>query len=105
MHSVLQEPAYLPTETPRLPGLDGRRMAKSYGNAIWLSDPPSEIRTKVLKHMMTDPQRVRRTDPVSYTHLDVYKRQPSHSFRHALPRIDGTGTVASLSLIHILNDW
>ncbi len=63
MHSVLREPAYLPTETPRLPGLDGRRMAKSYGNAIWLSDPPAEIRTKVLKHMMTDPQRVRRTDP------------------------------------------
>jgi len=60
---VLREPAYLPTETPRLPGLDGRRMAKSYGNAIWLSDPPAEIRTKVLKHMMTDPQRVRRTDP------------------------------------------
>jgi tryptophanyl-tRNA synthetase len=60
---VLREPAYLPTETPRLPGLDGRRMAKSYGNAIWLSDPPAEIRTKILKHMMTDPQRVRRTDP------------------------------------------
>ena len=60
---VLSEPAYLPTETPRLPGLDGRRMAKSYGNAIWLSDPPAEIRTKILKHMMTDPQRVRRTDP------------------------------------------
>ena len=63
LNPVLCEPAYLPTETPRLPGLDGRRMAKSYGNAIWLSDPPSEIRTKVLKHMMTDPQRVRRTDP------------------------------------------
>lgn len=60
---VIAEPAYLPTETPRLPGLDGRRMAKSYGNAIWLSDPPAEIRTKILKHMMTDPQRVRRTDP------------------------------------------
>jgi tryptophanyl-tRNA synthetase len=60
---VLQEPAYLPTETPRLPGLDGRRMAKSYGNAIWLSDKPEDIRTKILKHMMTDPQRVRRTDP------------------------------------------
>ena len=59
---VLREPAYLPTETPRLPGLDGRRMAKSYGNALWLSDPPDEIRTKV-RNMMTDPQRVRRTDP------------------------------------------
>ncbi|MGP8155962.1 MAG: tryptophan--tRNA ligase [Candidatus Acidiferrales bacterium] len=59
---VLGEPAPLLTETPRLPGLDGRRMAKSYGNAIWLSDPPDEIRTKV-RNMMTDPQRQRRTDP------------------------------------------
>lgn len=63
MSQVLREPAYLAAETPRLPGLDGRRMAKSYGNAVWLSDPPAEIRTKILKHMVTDPQRVRRTDP------------------------------------------
>ena len=63
MSQVLREPAYLAAETPRLPGLNGRRMAKSYGNAIWLSDPPTEIRTKILKHMITDPQRVRRTDP------------------------------------------
>ena len=62
LERVLREPAYVPTETPRLPGLDGRRMAKSYGNAIWLSDPPDEIRAKV-RNMMTDPQRVRRTDP------------------------------------------
>jgi tryptophanyl-tRNA synthetase len=59
---ILREPAYLPTETPRLPGLDGRRMAKSYGNAIWLTDPPDEIRSKT-RNMLTDPQRVRRTDP------------------------------------------
>ena len=59
---VLREPGHLLTETPRLPGTDGRRMAKSYGNAIWLSDPPDEIRTKV-RNMMTDPQRQRRTDP------------------------------------------
>jgi len=59
---VLHEPGHLLTETPRLPGADGRRMAKSYGNAIWLSDPPDEIRTKV-RNMMTDPQRQRRTDP------------------------------------------
>ena len=58
----LQEPKVLLTETPRLPGLDGRRMAKSYGNAIWLTDPPDEIRAKV-RNMMTDPQRQRRTDP------------------------------------------
>jgi tryptophanyl-tRNA synthetase len=59
---VLQEPDVILTETPRVPGTDGRRMAKSYGNAIWLSDMPEEIRAKT-RNMMTDPQRVRRTDP------------------------------------------
>lgn len=59
---VLQEPDVILTETPRVPGLDGRRMAKSYGNAIWLSDTPEEIRAKT-RNMMTDPQRVKRTDP------------------------------------------
>ena len=62
VQTLLREPDVMLTETPRLPGLDGRRMAKSYGNAIWLSDPPDEIRAKV-RNMMTDPQRVRRTDP------------------------------------------
>jgi len=62
VNQVLHEPNHLLTETPRLPGTDGRRMAKSYGNAIWLSDTPDEIRTKV-RNMMTDPQRQRRTDP------------------------------------------
>jgi tryptophanyl-tRNA synthetase len=59
---VLREPDVILTETPRLPGTDGRRMAKSYNNAIWLSEPVEEIRAKV-RNMMTDPQRVRRTDP------------------------------------------
>lgn len=58
----LRQPDYVATETPRLPGTDGRRMAKSYGNAIWLSDPADAIRKKV-HDMLTDPQRVRRTDP------------------------------------------
>ena len=61
-NDILREPNHLLTETPRLPGTDGRRMAKSYGNAIWLSDPPEEMRAKV-RNMMTDPQRQRRTDP------------------------------------------
>ncbi|HEV2288074.1 MAG TPA: tryptophan--tRNA ligase [Candidatus Acidoferrales bacterium] len=60
--AILQEPDVILTETPRVPGTDGRRMAKSYGNAIWLSDTPEEIRAKA-KNMMTDPQRVKRTDP------------------------------------------
>jgi tryptophanyl-tRNA synthetase len=59
---ALVEPGAMLTETPRFPGTDGRRMAKSFGNAIWLRDEPDVIRKKVLG-MMTDPQRVRRTDP------------------------------------------
>jgi len=58
----LVEPQPLLTATPRLPGLDGRRMAKSYGNAVWLSDSPDDVRAKV-RNMLTDPQRVKRTDP------------------------------------------
>jgi tryptophanyl-tRNA synthetase len=62
LRDVLVGPNHLLTETPRLPGTDGRRMAKSYGNAIWLSDTPDAIEDKV-RNMMTDPQRVKRTDP------------------------------------------
>ena len=50
------------TETQKLPGLDGRKMSKSYGNAVFLSDTPKEIDTKISR-MMTDPARVKRTDP------------------------------------------
>lgn len=53
--------AYL-TETPKILGTDTRKMSKSYGNAILLSDTAAEVWTKV-KPMVTDPARVRRTDP------------------------------------------
>jgi tryptophanyl-tRNA synthetase len=50
------------TKTPRIPGLDGRKMSKSYGNAITLSESDDDIRKKT-KVMVTDPARKRRTDP------------------------------------------
>lgn len=59
---VLPEPQVLLTPSPKLPGTDGRKMSKSYGNTILLSDSEAEIRAK-LKTMVTDPARVRRTDP------------------------------------------
>ena len=59
--AIFPEPAVLLTETQKLPGLDGRKMSKSYGNAIFLSDTPKEIDQK-LSRMMTDPARVKRTD-------------------------------------------
>jgi len=59
---VFPEPKTLLTETPRVPGTDGRKMSKSYGNAVFLKDPPDVVRQK-LKPMVTDPARKRRTDP------------------------------------------
>jgi tryptophanyl-tRNA synthetase len=62
VREILPEPRVLLTPSPKLPGTDGRKMSKSYGNTILLSDPEPEIRAK-LKTMVTDPARVRRTDP------------------------------------------
>jgi tryptophanyl-tRNA synthetase len=59
---IFPEPAALLTPTPRLPGTDGRKMSKSYGNAVLLTDPEPVVRLK-LKTMITDPARIRRTDP------------------------------------------
>jgi tryptophanyl-tRNA synthetase len=59
---VFPEPQTLLTPTPKLPGTDGRKMSKSYGNTIQLADPEPVVRQK-LKTMVTDPARVRRTDP------------------------------------------
>jgi len=59
---VFPEPAVLLTPSPKLPGTDGRKMSKSYGNTIMLTDPEPVVRQK-LKTMVTDPARVRRTDP------------------------------------------
>lgn len=59
---VLPEPQVLLTPSPKLPGTDGRKMSKSYGNTVLITDPEPEVRKK-LKTMVTDPARVRRTDP------------------------------------------
>jgi len=58
---VLPEPKVLLTPSPKLPGTDGRKMSKSYGNTIQMTDPEPVVRQK-LKTMVTDPARVRRTD-------------------------------------------
>jgi tryptophanyl-tRNA synthetase len=59
---ILPEPQALLTPSPKLPGTDGRKMSKSYGNTILLTDPEPVVREK-LRPMVTDPARVRRRDP------------------------------------------
>lgn len=59
---ILVEPQALLTEASRLPGLDGQKMSKSYGNAIAMRESRESV-TKKIRTMQTDPARVRRTDP------------------------------------------
>lgn len=59
---IFPEPKALLTEAKVLPGIDGRKMSKSYQNTIEMSDSPDEIRRKT-KLMVTDPERIRKTDP------------------------------------------
>jgi tryptophanyl-tRNA synthetase len=71
LSSVLTEPDVMLTQTPKIRGLDGRKMSKSYGNAITLSETDEEIRKKT-KVMVTDPARKRRTDPGNPDVCPVY---------------------------------
>jgi tryptophanyl-tRNA synthetase len=59
---IFPEPQAKLTEVPKLPGLDGRKMSKSYDNVIYLSDSAADVTSKV-QTMMTDPARQRRSDP------------------------------------------
>ncbi|MCC6869960.1 MAG: tryptophan--tRNA ligase [Burkholderiales bacterium] len=60
--TILPEPNGLLTENAKVPGLDGRKMSKSYGNAVLMREDPAEV-TRKIRTMQTDPARVRRTDP------------------------------------------
>jgi tryptophanyl-tRNA synthetase len=70
--TVFPEPESILTQTPKILGLDRRKMSKSYGNAIYLSESPEEIRAKVMQ-MITDPQRARRSDPGNPDVCNVYE--------------------------------
>jgi tryptophanyl-tRNA synthetase len=60
--TILVEPQALHTEVAKLPGLDGGKMSKSYGNTIAMREEPAQVEVKI-RRMPTDPQRARRTDP------------------------------------------
>jgi len=68
---ILREPEAMLTKTPRIPGLDGRKMSKSYSNTITLSESDADIRAKT-KVMVTDPARKRRSDPGNPDVCPVY---------------------------------
>jgi len=69
---VLVEPDALLTEAPKMPGLDGQKMSKSYGNTIALREDPETV-TRKIRTMPTDPARVRRTDPGNPLNCPVWQ--------------------------------
>ncbi|MBA3031325.1 MAG: tryptophan--tRNA ligase [Desulfobacteraceae bacterium] len=84
---VFPEPESVLTETPKILGLDRRKMSKSYDNAIYLSDSPEEIRAKTMK-MITDPQRMKKTDPGNPEICNVYEFHKLYSDQQTVDRIN-----------------
>jgi len=78
---LLPEPEAILSEVPKIPGIDGRKMSKSYGNAIFLKDSPQVVRQKVLAYV-TDTLRPRKSDPgdpvnrcVAFNLIRLYNKQ------------------------------
>jgi tryptophanyl-tRNA synthetase len=95
---IFPEPEALLTEFPKVPGVDGRKMSKSYDNAVYLSDSPDVVEQK-LKTMVTDPARKRRTDvgdpelsPVYHLHKIFSSQEEQEYVAHGC-RTAGIGCI------------
>lgn len=84
---VFPAPEPMLTEIPKLLGIDGRKMSKSYDNAIYISDPPEEIRRKV-SLMFTDPNRIRRSDPGNPDICNVFSFHKVYSSPEIVERVN-----------------
>ncbi len=85
--NVFPEPEALLTQTPKILGTDRRKMSKSYHNAIYLSDPPDVIASKVAT-MITDPQRERKTDPGNPDVCNVFEFHKVYSDQKTIARVN-----------------
>jgi len=84
---VFPEPESILTKTPKILGIDRRKMSKSYDNAIYFSDSPDDISTKVAK-MLTDPQRARKSDPGNPDICNVFEFHKLYSDSKTIDRIN-----------------
>ncbi len=84
---VFPVPEPMLTEVPKLLGIDGRKMSKSYDNAIYISDPPQEIRRKV-SLMFTDPNRIKRSDPGNPDICNVFSFHKVFSSQEVVDRVN-----------------
>jgi tryptophanyl-tRNA synthetase len=95
---VFPEPQALFTETPKVPGLDGRKMSKSYGNTIGLTASADEIRAAV-STMFTDPNRVRRKDPGNPDICNLFQFHRIFSDAATLARVDRECRAAEIGCV------
>ncbi len=84
---VFPEPQPLMTEFPKIPGTDGRKMSKSYNNAIYLSDT-REVMWEKLRTMVTDPKRIKRSDPGDPEICPVYGLHRVYSPQDIIKQVD-----------------
>lgn len=95
---VFPEPESMLTKAPRILGTDGRKMSKSYDNAIFLSDTPEEIKRKIMP-MYTDPQRLRRTDPGNPDICGIFDLHKLYSEPETVARIDTECRTAEIGCV------
>jgi tryptophanyl-tRNA synthetase len=95
---VFPVPEALLTEVPKLPGTDGRKMSKSYNNAIYLSDPEPVVREKI-RTMVTDPARKRRQDPGNPDVCPVFDFHKIYSSKAVIDRVDRECRTAEIGCI------
>jgi len=95
---VFPEPQPLFTPTPKVPGLDGRKMSKSYGNTIPLTASADEIRTLV-STMFTDPNRVRRSDPGNPDICNLFQFHKLFSDDATVARVDHECRTAQIGCV------
>lgn len=95
---VFPEPQALFTETPKVPGLDGRKMSKSYGNTIGLTAGADEIRT-LISTMFTDPNRLRKKDPGNPDICNLYQFHKLFSDSEVQERIDRDCRAATIGCV------
>ncbi len=96
--NVFPEPQVLLTETPKVPGLDGRKMSKSYGNTIGLTASADEIRALVMT-MFTDPERIRRKDPGRPDVCNLFQFHKLFSNEETIARVDHECRTAQIGCV------
>ncbi len=96
--NVFPEPEALLTETPKILGMDRRKMSKSYNNAIYLSDSPDVISKKV-SQMITDPQRARRSDPGDPDVCNVFSFHKLYTDAQTVAEIDTQCRAAEIGCV------